>query len=238
MNDNISRENKEHAERSWQHGIPSGITNRGNLQVNLDFLEQTGLLSAGQKALELGCGTGNLASCLQSQGILMVASDISETAIEHARRIHPEIAFRIHAAEELPYDDGAFDLVMSFDVLEHLSNVDQHLNEVYRVLKNNGYYLLQTPNKFCNAAFETLKCRSMEWKKYHPSLHFYGQLKRRLKQNGFYSHFVKMNTMNEFAINKIKRIGLPGWLFSWINFEYMPFRLQTNFYVIAKKAAL
>jgi hypothetical protein len=41
--------------------------------------------------------------------------------------------------------------------------------------------------------------------------------------------------MNEFAIKKIKRVGLPGWLFAWINFQHIPFRLQTNFYVIAQK---
>ncbi len=237
MNNKMPAKNKEHAaaERSWQHAVKSGITNRGNLQINLDFLEETGLINSNIKALELGCGTGNLASFLQAQGVSITAGDISETAIEHARKLHPNVDFRTHAAEELPYEDNSFEIVMSFDVLEHLPNVDQHLSEVQRVLKPDGYYLLQTPNKLSNATFETLKCRSMEWKKYHPSLHFYGQLKRRLKQNGFCPKFVKMNTMNEFAIKKIKRVGLPGWLFGWIDFRYIPFRLQTNFYVIAQK---
>jgi len=240
MNDTLNPENKKSAalDRSWQNAITSGRTDRGNLQVNLDFLEQTGLMSKGKKALELGCGTGNLAAYLQSQGIAMTASDISKTAIEHARKIHPDVELRTHTAEELPYGNESFDIVMSFDVLEHVPNTARHLREVHRVLRNNGYYLFQTPNKLSNAAFETLKCRSMEWKKYHPSLHFYGQLKRRLKRSGFDPKFVKMNTMNEFTINKIKRLGLPAWLFSWINFRFMPFCLQTNFYVIAKKAAL
>ena len=237
MNDTMHPENKEHtaAERSWQHAIKSGIANRGNLQVNLDFLEETGLINANEKVLELGCGSGNLASVLHKKGVSIIASDISQTAIDHAEKQHPDIDFRVHSADKLPYDDQSFDSVMSFDVLEHLPDVDQHLSEVRRVLKPNGCYLFQTPNKLSNATFETLKCRSMAWKKYHPSLHFYGQLKRRLKQNGFCPKFVKMNTMNEFSVNKFKRIGLPGWLFSWINFRYVPFWLQTNFYVIAQK---
>ncbi|MHC5145952.1 MAG: methyltransferase domain-containing protein, partial [Planctomycetota bacterium] len=82
---------KEHAaaERGWQHAIKKGVDNRGNLQINLDFLEETHLINSAVKALELGCGTGNLASHLQTQGVSMVAADISETAIEHARKPHP-----------------------------------------------------------------------------------------------------------------------------------------------------
>lgn len=222
-------------EQRWQYALESDNLQLGNMQINLDFLEQTGLLQKGQKLLELGCGSGKLSSSLSENGLSMTASDISNTAIEHARQLHPDIEFRAHSAEELPYNDGTFDIVMSFDVLEHLFNVDQHLAEVRRVLKKEGYYLFQTPNKLSNAIFETLKCRSFAWKKYHPSLHFYGQLKKRLTRNGFSFHCVKMNTMNEWAIRKFKKVGLPGSLFSWINFKYLPFRLQTNFYVVAQK---
>jgi ubiquinone/menaquinone biosynthesis C-methylase UbiE len=222
-------------ERSWQDAIERGISNRGNLQANLSFLKQTDLINANKKVLELGCGTGALAHFLHTTGTAVIGSDIAKTAIDHARKCYPETEFRTHSAEELPYEDGSFDIVMSFDVLEHLPNVDQHLREVRRVVKADGYYLLQTPNKLSNAIFETLKCRSLEWKKYHPSLHFFGQLKKRLTDHGFRCRCIKMNTMNEFAINKIKRIGLPGWLFAWINFRYLPFRLQTNFYIIAQK---
>lgn len=231
---------KDIAEKSayeccWENAIESGKINRGNLQINFEFLMQSGLIKSGQKALELGCGSGNLASLLYDEGISIIGSDISQSAVDHARQQYPKIDFKVHSADALPYDNQTFDLVMSFDVFEHLPDVDRHLSEVRRVLKNNGYYVLQTPNKFSNIIFETLKTRSLAWKKYHPSLHFFSQLKRRLKKNGFDPQFIKMNTMNEFAANKFQRVGLPGWLFKWIDFRYMPFRLQTNFYVIAKK---
>ncbi len=222
-------------EKSWQNAIKRGRVQFGNLQINLDFLQQTGLIRDGLACLELGCGIGNIAAFLQEQGVSMIASDISQTAIDHAQKAHPEIDFRQHSAESLPYEDQCFDLVMSFDVLEHLSDVEQHLCEVRRVLKPGGSYLLQTPNKLSNSVFETLKCRSMAWKKYHPSLHFYGQLRRRFRRNGFSFQCIKMNTMNEFAIQKIKRVGLPGGLFSWIDFRHLPYWLQTNFYVSAQR---
>ncbi len=222
-------------ERRWKYAIDTDNIQLGNLQVNLEFLEATTLITSGKSGLELGSGAGKLASLLQERGISIIGSDISETAVEHARKLYPAVDFRAHSAENLPYDDNTFDLVMSFDVLEHLSDVDRHLGQVRRVLKDNGHYLCQTPNKFSNVIFETLKTHSMQWKKYHPSLHYYGQLKRRLEKNGFDPQFVKMNTMNEYAVKKFERIGLPGWLFRWINFRYVPFRLQTNFYVIARK---
>ena len=183
-------------ERSWQQAIKNGKINRGNLQVNLDFLEQTGFIDNKKQVLELGCGSGKMASCLHEKGISVVASDIAQAAIDHARELYPDIHFQTHSAQVLPYSS------QTFDVLEHLPNVDQHLSEVRRVLKPNGCYLFQTPNKLSNAPFETLKCRSMAWKKYHPSLHFYGQLKRRLTRNGFSFRCIKMNTMNEFVISK------------------------------------
>ena len=75
----------------------------------------------------------------------------------------------------------------------------------------------------------------MRWKKFHPSLHFYGQLKRRMRKNGFDVRVVKMNTLNDYALRKFQRIGVPKCLLRWINFRYLPFRLQTNFYVVAQK---
>ncbi|MHC5118452.1 MAG: class I SAM-dependent methyltransferase, partial [Planctomycetota bacterium] len=127
-------------ERSWQDAIERGISNRGNLQANLSFLKQTDLINANKKVLELGCGTGALAHFLHTTGTAVIGSDIAKTAIDHARKCYPETEFRTHSAEELPYEDGSFDIVMSFDVLEHLPNVDQHLREVRRVVKADGYY--------------------------------------------------------------------------------------------------
>lgn len=222
-------------ERRWEHAINSGRVQLGNLSLNIDFLEKTAQIEAGKKVLELGCGAGNLASWLKTKDVHVIASDISQTAVEHARQLHPDIEFRVHPAQDLPYEDHTFDIVMSFDVLEHLPDVDQHLSEVRRVLKPGGSYLLQTPNKLTNSVFETLHCRSMAWKKYHPSLHSYGQLRRRLNRHGFSFHCIKMNTMSEFMLKKIKKVGLPPCLFAWINFRYFPYRLQTNFFVIARK---
>jgi 2-polyprenyl-3-methyl-5-hydroxy-6-metoxy-1,4-benzoquinol methylase len=46
----------------------------------------------------------------------------------------------------LPFRDEAFDVVMSYHVIEHVSNTDLFVSEIHRVLKPSGYVLIGTPN--------------------------------------------------------------------------------------------
>lgn len=50
------------------------------------------------------------------------------------------------ATEDLPFETGAFDFVIMSEVLEHLTDADHALDEVHRVLKNDGHLILTTPN--------------------------------------------------------------------------------------------
>jgi 2-polyprenyl-6-hydroxyphenyl methylase/3-demethylubiquinone-9 3-methyltransferase len=57
------------------------------------------------------------------------------------------IDYRQSAAEKLPFDDASFDAVLCVDVLEHVSDVQQVLSEIKRVLKKNGLLFFDTINK-------------------------------------------------------------------------------------------
>ncbi|MEA3226963.1 MAG: hypothetical protein U9Q07_13515, partial [Planctomycetota bacterium] len=112
---------------------------------------------------------------------------------------------------------------------------DRHLSEVVRVLCPGGYYLFQTPNKYSNVIYETLWTKSLQWRRYHPSLHSPGQLRRRLTKHGFETRFVKMNPVNEFTLKKLKKLGPIGYVFKKVDFRKVPLVFQTNLYVIAHK---
>jgi 2-polyprenyl-3-methyl-5-hydroxy-6-metoxy-1,4-benzoquinol methylase len=226
---------RELNDKSWTRALQTGQVIRGNLQVNLKFLEQTGLLRPAMEILEVGCGAGNLCELLYQQGLAITGCDVSEVAIQHGRGEYPHLDLSARNAEQLLWEKESFDAVISFDVLEHLFNLDDHLMEVRRVLKSGGYYLLGTPNKLINAVFETMKNRSFEWRRYHPSLHFSGQLKRRLIKHGFEVRFVKMNTVNEFTLKKLDTYPWLKKLAQRLDFRYLPLWMQTNFYVIAQK---
>jgi ubiquinone/menaquinone biosynthesis C-methylase UbiE len=230
------RQLQELNDQSWNWALRSGREELGNVEVNLRFLEQTQLLHPGMKVVELGCGTATLTDVLHQKGVAIIGCDVSEVAIGRGREKYPHLNLSVQNAEQLPWEDESFDAVLSFDVLEHLFNPDQHLAEVYRVLKSGGYYLFQTPNKWVNVIYETMKTHSLTWRRYHPSLHSAGQLKRRLSRHGLKSQFVKMNTVNAFTLQKLESYPWLRRLIQRLNFRRLPLWMQTNFYVIARKA--
>ncbi|OHB62660.1 MAG: hypothetical protein A2Y77_00360 [Planctomycetes bacterium RBG_13_62_9] len=232
--DGLLKEQQDFYDQGWQGELQRGKEQRGNLQTNLDFLVRTDLFKPGDKVLEIGCGIGTVVFELAKRGYDVVGTDISGVAIEYGRRKYESIQLQVQPAEELAFEDKAFDVVLSFDLFEHIARIDRHVDEVHRVLKPGGHYLFQTPNKWSNAVFETLAHKTLQWRRVHPSLHTPGQLRRRLARHGFEVRFVKMDPMNEYTRSKLKRFGPLAHLVERIDFTRLPLWLQTNLYVIAR----
>jgi SAM-dependent methyltransferase len=128
--------------------------------------------------------------------------------------------------------------VLSFDVFEHIRDSNGHLREVGRVLVPGGRYLLQTPNKWTNTIFETLRWRSFtSWRPDHCALHTLGQLRRRFDRHGFDVRFHDVPVVTDFFRRKIAHyLGAPGLVaLKVVNPDRLPMRLRTNFYVEATK---
>ncbi|HEY2166823.1 MAG TPA: methyltransferase domain-containing protein [Jatrophihabitantaceae bacterium] len=98
-------------------------------------------------SLELGCGTGFFTLNLMLAGIVErgEVTDLSPGMVEVARRnaqsLGFEISGRVADAEQLPYDDESFDLVIGHAVLHHIPDVQRSLREVLRVLKPGGRFV-------------------------------------------------------------------------------------------------
>lgn len=209
----------------------------GNFNANVQFLEKTGLLKDNIKILEIGCGAGRLVRYLTQKGFSVAGFDISRTLIKEGHIRYPDAMIFI-AGDGMPIKDSFFDIVLSFDVLEHIPDVDAHLSEVRRVLKPGGLYLFQTPNKLTNVPFEILKNRSLtKHKTYHCSLQTFWSLKRLLVKHGFEFRFVGVPVMNEFMEQKVKRVF--GWiglcLLRIVNPDRLPLVMRTNFYLEGAK---
>ncbi len=229
------KKQQELYDRGWRKELQAGKEERGNLQTNLEFLAQTDLLKPKDRILEIGCGIGTVVNELSSKGHDIIGIDISSEAIEYGRKKYSDIRLEVQAAETLPYEDASFEAVLSFDLFEHIAAIDKHISEVRRVLRPDGYYLFQTPNRYSNIIYETLWTKSLQWRQYHPSLHSPGQLRRRMSRHGFETRFVKMNPINKFTEKKLKKLGPLGHVFRRIDFRRMPLVLQTNLYVITNK---
>jgi SAM-dependent methyltransferase len=95
------------------------------------------------RILDVGCGTGAnllmLAEYGDAEGV-----DISEDALAFCRERGLD-KVRLGAGEQLPYDDGTFDLVTALDVVEHMDDDLAGLREMRRVLRPGGRVLLFVP---------------------------------------------------------------------------------------------
>ncbi len=96
--------------------------------------------------LEVGCGYGSTARYLAERfGCRVVASNISETQLEHARErtrgsaAEALITFEEADYHELPYDDNSFDCWWCQEALVHSPDKPRVLAEAFRVLKPGGY---------------------------------------------------------------------------------------------------
>ncbi len=100
------------------------------------------------KVLDAGCGTGYGTAEFDGAAQIM-AMDISGEAVAHAVRAfgRPGVHFLQGACEALPFARESFDLVVAFEVIEHLERWPDLLTEAARVLGPEGVLLVSTPNK-------------------------------------------------------------------------------------------
>jgi len=99
-----------------------------------------------KRVLEVGCGNGVLSSYLaEKYGWNVTGIDIDPEQIKIAKMDYEEkdnLKFIEADASKLPYGNNEFDLVLSFDVLHHIPNWVITIEEINRVLKPNGFYVL------------------------------------------------------------------------------------------------
>ena len=104
-------------------------------------------LMPGQKVLDVGCGMAHLLYELTQEvpGILVYGIDISQYALAHAKE---EIRDRLQygQAQEIPFGDGEFDLVISLTTLHNLKvyELKQAVQEIERVSKGNSYIMVES----------------------------------------------------------------------------------------------
>ena len=125
-------------------------------QVDVDLLNEhmarytfASRLARGKRVLDAGCGAGYGSAELAGAAHSVVGVDRAPEAIEFARAHYAldNLSFEEASCEALPHSDGSFELVVAFEVIEHLENWRGFLLEARRVLAPNGQLVVSTPNK-------------------------------------------------------------------------------------------
>src|SRR4029077_20801495 len=102
---------------------------------------------AGLDVLEAGCGEGYGADLIAGVARRVIGLDYDESAVAHVRARYPRVEMRHGNLAELPLPDGDVDVVVNFQVIEHLWDQGQFVAECFRVLRPAGALLVSTPNR-------------------------------------------------------------------------------------------
>lgn len=102
-----------------------------------------------QTVLDIGCGAGHGSNVLAGKFKKVHGVDISPEAVEYAKEFWqlPNIEFSVGDSLTIPFPDNTFDVVVAFEVFEHLTDWQKFLSEIKRVLKPEGLVYISTPNK-------------------------------------------------------------------------------------------
>jgi ubiquinone/menaquinone biosynthesis C-methylase UbiE len=139
------RQISDRAEIIWNWDSPSG---RRRAARRSEIFAREGGLGPGQRALEVGCGTGIFLEAASTTGASIVALDLSSDLLAQARTrvaAADKVRLSLGNAEQMPYRSASFDAVYGSSILHHL-NIDAALAEVHRVLRPGGRMVFTEPN--------------------------------------------------------------------------------------------
>jgi SAM-dependent methyltransferase len=107
-------------------------------------------LARDRRVLDVASGEGYGSALLAATAADVVGVDSAHEAIDHSRAAYGHLGnlqFVRGDCTSLPFADGSFDLVVSFETIEHIAGQREFLDEVRRVLAADGMLLLSSPNK-------------------------------------------------------------------------------------------
>ena len=98
--------------------------------------------------LELGCGEGYGTYSLSKSANSIIGIDIDEETIHHAQKkyINDNLEFQIGSVTELPEFNKKFDVIICFEVIEHIEEHTELLKSIKNLLNPSGILLISTPN--------------------------------------------------------------------------------------------
>lgn len=173
--------------RSLEHCIQAYPQKEKSARRLIGQINQILNLGSNSKILEIGAAQGSFVIACNRLGYSCEGLEPYEDAIkvskELSKKLHTNINIKSGFAEDIPYDNNSFNIVIADSVIEHVKDVEKVFNEAFRVLKAKGAFYFATASSLCPKQDEIrffpffswypekIKIKIMDWAKRHkPSL--------------------------------------------------------------------
>jgi len=173
----------------------------------------------GKTLLDIGCGNGLYTIRFARSAWRTIGLDIAEESLNEARRnrTQPEAGpeFIKASAENLPFPDGVFDVVLAIEVLDHIENQDSAIREANRVLGHGGYLAVYVPNKLYPFETHGLRLGRRTLHGFHGSIPFFSWcpqlLRKKFERARIYrkKDITSLVERNGFTIGKVDYMYPP-----------------------------
>lgn len=109
-------------------------------------LKAFGGLKNNSRILDIGCGAGGLTALWQEKfpNFIFEGIDVSKKAIKLAKECYPGIKFATSSAESIGKTSKKYDAISVCELIEHVNDPEKVLNNIYKILNNNGILYLTT----------------------------------------------------------------------------------------------
>lgn len=160
-------------------------------------------LNVNNICLDLGCGVGYGTFLLSKAVKNIMGIDISKKAVNYANSKYgaSNCQFMIYDGLHVNYVDESFDVIVSFQVIEHVDNDINFIKEVYRLLRPGGSFFLTTPNKI----FRLFPLQK-PWNRFHIREYYPFELRELLSNSFKYVEILGICGSNEIVDMENRRI--------------------------------
>lgn len=130
------------------------IPNESDEELEIEHTQRYNMLNQlveNKSVLDAACGEGYGSFLLSNSAAKVIGIDIDSETINHAKKryVKDNLDYFVTSIDHMPFPDHSFDIIVSFETLEHVDEQMQlaFLKEVQRLLKENGTFIISTPNK-------------------------------------------------------------------------------------------
>ena len=195
-------------------GYEDYVADEENIKLTFaDRLRTIEKLTARGRLLDIGCATGFFLALARDNGWQVVGTEVSTFSAGYAReRLGVDV--RLGTLKSLGFEDGSFDTVTMWDVLEHVTDPMAELGEIARILRTGGVLSIITPDAGSLVA-RILGDRWEEYRRVREHVYFFSRrtLSRMLNEVGF--EILKVESAGKFfylgpALERLKYYTWDG----------------------------